>query len=504
VKKLVVLRRVSQVFFLLLFVYILWSTTYPLRGLLPAGTFFKTNPNIMIFTAISERIFLPGLVFAFMMLVITLVLGRFFCGWVCPLGTLMDWTASLKKKRRETTDLFNRKVRRVKFVVLGVIALASFFGMQIAWVLDPVVLAARFVSLNLTPTVTLLLDKAFIFIIRDVGFSGLHDFYRALKSSVLGVRVAYFANSGMIFAFFLTVLILTFFITRFWCRVLCPLGGIYSLIARFSLLRRVVGECIDCGLCRERCRMGAINDDISYSKGECILCMDCVYGCPVHVTKFTWPTFKGLPAKRDAASSRGLSRKEFIFLILSSVFFLGFRRGSRKKTGSVVRPPASLKEDEFINRCVRCGNCMKVCPTNVLQPSMLQAGLGGVWTPHLVNEIGYCEYNCVLCGEVCPTGAISKLPLAKKQHAKLGVAKVDRSICIAWSGNKECLVCEEHCPVPSKAIKIEEAWIENRMIGRPVVDTDLCIGCGICQYKCPVRPLRAITVSPEGAYRPKG
>ena len=461
----------------------------------------------MIFTAISERVFLPGMVFAFIMLIFTLVVGRFFCGWICPMGSLIDLTHSIKKRRKVTSESFNRRMRKVKFGILSVIALGSFFGMQLAWVFDPVVLAARFTSLNLIPTVTFIVNKAFIFAIRDLGLSSsLHDFYRGLKSSFLGVKVSYFANTGIILIFFLAVLALTFFIARFWCRILCPLGGMYSLVARKAFLRRVVEGCINCGACRENCRMGAINDDITYSKGECVLCMDCIYNCPVHATEFKWSFSKDkLPAKNDETSSRGLSRKEFIFLIFSSIFLVGFkRRISGGKTGSLIRPPGALDEEEFINRCVRCGNCMKVCPTNVLQPSMLQAGIGGIWTPHLVNEIGYCEYNCTLCGHVCPTGAISKLPLEKKKGVKLGLAKVDRSTCIAWAENKQCLVCEEHCPVPSKAINIERHQVGSRTIGKPVVDTSLCIGCGICQYKCPVRPVRAIRVSSEEAYRPEG
>jgi len=140
---------------------------------------------------------------------------------------------------------------------------------------------------------------------------------------------------------------------------------------------------------------------------------------------------------------------------------------------------------------------MKVCLTNGLQPVTLESGLEGLWTPQLVPEIGYCEYNCHLCGDVCPTQAIKKLSLEDKQKAKLGIAEIDKTMCIAWAENKECIVCEEHCPVPEKAIKSTEQIVDGKKIFKPRVDEQLCVGCGICQNKCPTKPLRAIRVNPK-------
>ena len=137
---------------------------------------------------------------------------------------------------------------------------------------------------------------------------------------------------------------------------------------------------------------------------------------------------------------------------------------------------------------------MKVCPTNALQPVILQAGANGVWTPHVIPEIGYCEYSCTLCGSVCPTGAIKKLTAEEKKKTVIGVAEVNKGLCIAWAKNLECLVCEEHCPVSQKAVKVIETIVEGIPVKRPYVDVDLCVGCGICQNKCPVRPERAIRV----------
>ncbi len=505
-RKLVIARRASQAFFLCLFIYILWSTTYPLKGLFPTKTFFHTNPLIMIFTSVSERLLLAGLIFALVMLVLTLVVGRFYCGWICPLGTMIDWTGALRKKKPHPGDRVNRWIRKGKFLTLAVIAGFSLAGIQAAWILDPMVITARFVSLFLIPTITLLLNKVFVILIRDLGFYGrVQDVYHGLRSSLLGIEPHYFSSSPVIFLFFLLVISSALFISRLWCRAVCPLGGLYAVVSRFSFMSRVVGDCVGCHTCVPLCRTGAIMDGRSYAKGECILCMDCVYACPPGVTKFALPAVgrradKGTLSR--AEKENGVSRKNFIFLMLGSFLAMGFNWPERDRaTGAVIRPPGSLKEDEFLSRCIRCGNCMKVCPTNGLQPTVLQTGLEGIWTPHLVPEIGYCEYKCTLCGEVCPTGAIPQIDLWKKKRTKLGTAKVDRSLCVAWSKNWHCVVCEEHCPVYDKAIRVKEELVDGVIIKKPYVLPDLCVGCGICQAKCPVRPVRAIKVSPEGADR---
>lgn len=503
--KLILFRRTSQILFSLLFIYILWSTTYPLTGPFPAGIFFQFDPLIVFMISLSERIIVPGVLLSLIMIAISLVLGRFFCGWVCPLGAMIDLAGGIKKRYPAEADIFNRVARKIKFYILGLTGAVAIAGIQVIWIFDPMVIMGRFVSLNLIPTITLALDSAFIFIMRDLGVRGVvQDIYRAMKPTILGVQAHYFSNSAIILAFFLIVLSLSLIRKRFWCRAFCPLGAIYSLVSGKAILRRTYDGCTSCGACKSECRMGAIRDDLSYARGECILCMDCVYNCPQRVTRFTLrigPGPKSPPAGKGAGPviPRGVSRKEFLFLLASSFLSLGFRfrnRTVRHEGRPVIRPPAAPEEEDFTDRCVRCGNCMKVCITNGLQPAFLESGLRGIWTPQLIPEIGYCEYQCTLCGHTCPTGAIPRLSVEQKKLARLGLAEIDRSICLPWAYGKECIVCQEHCPVPDKAIKIERVVIDGAEIYRPHVDKHLCIGCGICQNKCPVRPVRAVRVIP--------
>ena len=172
----------------------------------------------------------------------------------------------------------------------------------------------------------------------------------------------------------------------------------------------------------------------------------------------------------------------------------------------LIRPPGSAVEYEFLDKCIRCGECMKVCPTNVVQPVMLEAGLEGMWTPVLRPELAYCEYKCNMCTQVCPTEAIRKLTLEEKQKVKIGLAYVDRSRCLPWAYARPCQVCYEQCPLPEKAIRLEDAAVKTARgtgitVKQPYVNAELCIGCGICQNKCPVSDQAAVRVTSVGEAR---
>ena len=489
--------------FFLFFVYVLWSTTYPLTGAISPQVLFKIDPLLMSMTALSERILFPGLIFALAMVLLTLALGRFFCGWVCPMGALIDWSGARRWNKRTGLGQAQRQlIRMPKFYILALIVIFAVIGIQTAWVLDPIATVARVVSLNVIPGVTIALNSSFQYVIQKFGlYGGLYDFYRSLNNGILGVNVHFFGTSLVTLICFLAICLCSVFILRLWCRMLCPLGAWYALNAVPSLLERKVGHCTSCGICAARCRMGAIEKGQDYHKSECILCMDCVYDCPEKSTGFSWK--RAAQGSGKVVPRKAMTRGQFLWLVLSAIPFLGTKpawastRGLTEDGHPVIRPPAALPEGKFINTCVRCGNCMKVCITNGLQPVVLDSGLEGLWTPQLVPEIGYCEYKCTLCGEVCPTGAIPRLSGGEKQKARLGRAEIDHAICLAWDGDQECIVCEEHCPIAEKAIKLQEDVVDGKKIFRPSIDAALCVGCGICQNKCPVRPVRAVRVNPR-------
>jgi len=172
----------------------------------------------------------------------------------------------------------------------------------------------------------------------------------------------------------------------------------------------------------------------------------------------------------------------------------------------LVRPPCSLPEDEFLSKCIRCGECMKVCPTNGIQPALTEAGIVGLWTPVLKMRLGYCEYECNLCSQVCPTQAIKRTPLEEKKKVKIGLAFFDKNRCLPYASARTCIVCEEHCPTPKKAIWFEEVQVMTAdgklvKVKQPHVDPTLCTGCGICENKCPIADRRGVYVTSVGETR---
>ena len=190
----------------------------------------------------------------------------------------------------------------------------------------------------------------------------------------------------------------------------------------------------------------------------------------------------------------------------------------------VIRPPGSVDEKAFLERCIRCAECMKVCPNNALHPAFFEAGPEGLWTPILIPRLGYCEHSCVLCGQVCPTGAIQKITEEQKMGVgqkpiSIGTAFYDQGRCLPWAMSTPCIVCEEFCPTSPKAIWVEEVDIPKREpvapagegqppmttvhVQRPHVDPQLCIGCGACEKVCPVQDKPAVYVTSVGETRSK-
>ena len=142
---------------------------------------------------------------------------------------------------------------------------------------------------------------------------------------------------------------------------------------------------------------------------------------------------------------------------------------------------------------------MRACPTGALQASITESGLSGFLTPVLVPRLGYCLYSCNQCGQVCPSGAIPPLTLEEKKTAVIGHAYIDQNRCLPWADGTSCIVCEEMCPLPEKAITLEEREIVRPdgtvgVIRLPHVQRDLCTGCGICENKCPLVGEAAIRV----------
>jgi MauM/NapG family ferredoxin protein len=501
------LRIVTQTLLLLGFLWLFLQTEY--RGLdslpWPVSLLFRLDPLAALADAFSPgnfgwRLLWPALV----LVALTALFGRFFCGWICPLGTTLDGCGKLLGRGRGGV---RPGWRRAKYYLLLALAAAALFGVQLFGLFDPLSIFLRSLTIAVYPAYNLGMNRVFDFFYdhRVPLLSPLvnhsYDFFR---DHLMAFRQPYFTLALFTFLVFLGVLVLEKVERRFWCKNLCPLGALLGLCARFSLLSRTPsGLCSDCRACTSECRMGAVGED-GHRPEECILCLDCTGYCPDERVGFRR---RGVgdpfPARVD------LSRREVVSALAVGAFMAPVVRIGpeiRRQNPFLLRPPGAVDEPEFLRRCIRCGECMKVCIGGALHPAFSQAGAVGLWTPLVIPRIGYCEYNCTLCGQVCPTGAIRRLALPEKQKAVIGLAVFDKDRCLPWAKAEECLVCEEHCPTGEKAIVFEEREVtgkdgKTRRIKLPKVIKKRCVGCGICETRCPLEGRSAIVVINEGESR---
>ena len=319
---------------------------------------------------------------------------------------------------------------------------------------------------------------------------------------------------GLIFFGFL---IANWFIPRFFCRAICPLGALLGIFSRFALWRidRDPVRCTDCDLCLKSCE-GASDPHTDLRKSECFVCLNCIEDCPHDALQFRF-----LPRKASEIALPAVGRRQMLLAGAFGLLFFPMARlsgGVRKNFNrAVIRPPGSVAEDEFLRRCIKCDQCIRVCPTNVLQPALFEAGVEGLWTPIMISKMGWCELNCTLCSQVCPTGAIREISIAEKLGVgpfeakgpiKTGTAFYNQGRCLPWAMDTDCVVCEEVCPVSPKAIftrnvEVTDRWGAKLELKRPFIDPDRCIGCGICEHECPVKDDPAVYVTAIGETRDK-
>ena len=526
------LRCLSQIFFLLLFLFLLLRTE--LRGPLrtgsgdirlpyPVNVFFRLDPLLALSNALASHALYHGLLWSLLVLIPTGFLGRFFCGWICPLGSIHHFFGGLRSERKRGKELIDsnryKPWQRTKYylVIAGLVAAATGTGL-IGW-LDPFSLLVRSFGLSILPAtnygagaVLRVMEHSRFVAVQATG-SVLHFIFGLW---LLSFKQPYFRQGIWLGIIFIFLVALNFRVTRFWCRALCPLGALLGLISRWSILGLVKTpeHCENCNRCLLRCQGG---DDpiggVPWRQAECHLCLNCIDECPEHGLRFKFfPVQESIGANLQRRKVlTGLAAGAAIVPLLRSTPGFATERHER-----LLRPPGALDEEYFLSRCSRCGECMKVCPNDALHPALTEAGLEGLWTPVMVPRIGYCESSCVLCSQVCPTGAIWEITVKEKGWAvgkagdvkpiSLGTAFLDRGRCLPWAMATPCIVCEEWCPTSPKAIYLQTADVTDaeghaKQVKQPFVDPHQCVGCGACEYACPVQDSAAIYVTSIGESR---
>ena len=499
----------SQAVFFGLFLYLFMGARYTGEDYIGSTVqrFFHFDPLLALVTIVAARLVYASFAFALVTVVATVLFGRVFCGWVCPLGAVHQASSFAFKRAKFLKPPREDKAGLApKYYILVAVLVGAAFGLDLAGYLDPLSFLTRSFALAVLPSVAHALAEL-NGALYGLGLTGLaRTISQALQDWTINTTFVQGFSVGL---FFLVAVALNARKERFWCRYLCPTGALLGLLSRWNLLKLRIDEekCIRCGLCTQHCQTQAVpypND--KWKSGECVYCETCASICPTAAIGFR---LSARPERLDNVSDVALGRRKLLLTTLTSLVAVPLFRltPSRKRASlELIRPPGALAEGKFLAKCVKCGQCMRACPTGGLQPALGEAGPEGLYTPMLVPKIGYCEYYCSLCTQVCPTGAITKLTVEEKNRVKMGSAWVNRSRCIPYVLGRPCIVCEEHCPVSPKAIKLVE--VETKLPDGtvavqkgPVVDLDLCIGCGICENKCPVMDGPAIFVTSVGETR---
>ncbi len=510
-------RISSQVVFFGLFLFAVWATWTSRIGGYPVSALLELNPLVLISTALATGYVYKALGLGLIVLVLTFLFGRVFCNWICPYGTLHQFVSWLFDVHRTSERIRRNRYHPTQYlkyaILIALLIMASLGVLQIG-LLDPIVLMYRGLSTFVAPISDAVVDRG-VGAAEAVGTGA--EFLDGLKFAP-GTASRIFVGSFWIGLIFLILLALNLYRPRFFCRFLCPLGALLGALAGYSLFRinRIVAKCTDCDLCLMRCE-GACDPQARLRAAECFSCMNCIDDCPEDALHFT---LLGQD-RRQVAPLPDMTRRQVVFSGAAGLVAAPMLRNDGlghddNFSPAMIRPPGSVAEAEFLERCIKCDQCINACPTNVLQPAMLrEGGIEALWTPVLNFRIAHCQLKCSLCSEVCPTGAIRRISVAEKLGygpytrqgpVRLGTAFINISRCLPWANQIPCVVCEEVCPVAPKAIQAHDEEVKDVfgsmvVLNKPFVVPDLCIGCGICEAECPVQDQPAVYVTAVGESR---
>lgn len=438
---------------------------------------------------------LPALIAAgfIVVLVLTALFGRVYCSAICPLGTLQDIFSWISKN----TGLIRRykfkkalNYLRYPFLALTVVLLlcGSMFLLNL---LDPYSSFGRIFSDIIRPGI----------VVANNGLAALFEKYNMYFLYRLNLNLITWRTVLIPFITILLVMGLSFYYGRIYCNTICPVGTLLGLLSRVSLfkIKMETATCTKCGKCAAACKSTCINvKTLQVDNSRCVACYNCISACAESSIKYM-PSW----GKITTAAGTDSSKRDFIGkTLLYGAALAGISRKSfsqeepDRPAGRIpnqknhpVSPPGSMSLKHFTDRCTACHLCVTVCPTSVLQPSFLEYGFMGMAQPHMDFGVEYCNFECTRCGEVCPTGAILPLTVEDKKLEQTGQVHFVIEKCIVYTDNTSCGSCSEHCP--TQAVKMVP-YKEGLTI--PETNTDICIGCGACEFACPVKPHTAIFV----------
>jgi ferredoxin len=474
------------------------------------GVFFQFVPSLL------RTITVQGVIdFGFIVvLALTLLFGRIYCSVLCPMGIFQDVVSWLAGKTKKKSRYKYSKARTIlRYSILGMVFIPLLFGsITMITLLDPYSLFGR-ISTTLMKPVVVVVNNIF------AGGLAKADIYWLYRYDLVAVLPGILVVTTFFFA---GILLAAFYRGRLYCNTVCPVGTFLGLISKFAVFKIVLdkNQCTKCNKCARVCKAECIDiktQKIDYSR--CVACYNCLTVCNDHALSYKPSWLKPFPMPVSIAPNEEVGHKKAVsdpskrsFLITGVIgiaALYGFKAqdsipGQKKpklivpvpkghstipeKKTSPVSPPGSRSVERFNKICTGCSLCVSACPTKVLQPAFLEYGLIGVMQPHMAYRKGLCEFDCTMCSDVCPTGAIIPVTTEAKHLLQIGQVHFEKKNCIVETEKTDCGACSEHCP--TKAVHM----VPYGKLFIPEVDQKICVGCGACEYACPTTPFKAIFV----------
>lgn len=446
--------------------------------------FFQFVPSFIKFINLSGMM-AGGFI---IVIILTFLFGRVYCSSFCPVGTLQDVIIFLEGKlRKRKIFRFLKPLNLLRYsfliVTIGFLVAGSFLMINF---LDPYSLFGKMVSDLVRPV---------YYGINNLIVAGLEQIE---VYSMYPVKLKSF--HWISFGFSLSMLVLVVRLTlkkgRLYCNTVCPVGTFLGLISKISLFRIRMDEfaCTQCGKCSARCKAGCIDSksmEVDFSR--CIGCFNCLTVCPENGVNFkrSWSLNRKSETTKTVDNN---PRREFFARTgsaLAGMISIPYILQSQNLKAGMkpvvkefpVTPPGSLSIERFHKNCTACHLCISSCPTRVLQPSLTEYGWDGLFQPFMDYKASFCNYECTVCGEICPTGAILQLETEQKKRTQLGKAKFIKENCVVYTNETACGACSEHCPTKA----VDMVFYKGKLT-IPEVTDKICIGCGACEHSCPTNP----------------
>jgi len=479
---------ISLLFFIIALVVFLDITNTVQVSISPWLVYLQFIPSLLKFLSVPE-LAAAGFI---IILLFTFLFGRVYCSSVCPLGTLQDIFSFISKrlnKKKYYKKLKNYKILR--YLILSATVVSFLTGNLILLdILDPFSNTGKILA-NIFRPLVLLLNNLIAFTFEKLN---IYTFYPV---DIKAFSLAMIAVSSLIL---ITVGVMSFSKGRLFCNTICPVGTFLGIFSKFSLVQIAVNKntCNSCNLCEKVCKSGCIDKKAKAIDFErCVDCYNCFSVCPSEGITFTkyFSNDKINKVKETDLKKRQFISKTFLYVLSLTGLSLAQVKVIPKKKSTVpvlkkntVSPPGSLSLSNFTGQCTACHLCVSSCPAQVLQPALWEYGFTGILQPYMDYSASYCTFECVVCGDICPTGAILPTGAENKKLLQIGKTTFVKENCIVETEKTECGACAEHCP--TKAVKM----IPYKNLHLPEIKNEYCVGCGACEHACPTIPYKAIYV----------